>query len=238
MKHHYACVRWNLHYNFTNPLPYSCIYLDRLLHLFCILDRNKRTFLFVLFCFFCWDVQFWTRIHCLIMWQNGALFLTCWLLPELQNLSINLHIKRNKDLGFLDFFIVPCCSQGATLLLTLRCRWFVCLVVCQWQDPHCVELTTPTTPANSTQLNWEGCTKQGSPAGQPELQCVSPQAKIVEEVEIEKQLFVKLRHKSVTSTYTAYLAPNTPLRTPRLTYCIHKINTHSWAASQSSVATL
>ncbi len=38
----------------------------------------------------------------------------------------------NRISGFL---VTPCCSQGATLLVTLPCHWSVCLVVCPWQDP-------------------------------------------------------------------------------------------------------
>ena len=37
---------------------------------------------------------------------------------------------------------------------------------------------------------------------------------------------------------TAYLTPNICLSTPRLRYHIPKVNTHSWAASRSSAATL
>ena len=41
---------------------------------------------------------------------------------------------------FACFLVVPCCSQGATLHVTLWCRLSVCPsscpVVCLWQDPH------------------------------------------------------------------------------------------------------
>ncbi len=43
---------------------------------------------------------------------------------------------------------------------------------------------------------------------------------------------------SVTSTYTANLILNTRLSTPRYRYWVPKINTHSWAALPSSIATL
>ncbi len=42
----------------------------------------------------------------------------------------------------------------------------------------------------------------------------------------------------VTGTYTIHPYPNTRERTPRLRYCIPKINTHSWAALPGSAAAL
>ncbi len=33
------------------------------------------------------------------------------------------------------FLVAPCCSQGATLQVTLWCRLVVCLVVCLWEQP-------------------------------------------------------------------------------------------------------
>ena len=40
-----------------------------------------------------------------------------------------------RDRSLISFLVTPCCSQGATLLLTLWCRWSTHPVVCPWQDP-------------------------------------------------------------------------------------------------------
>ena len=46
--------------------------------------------------------------------------------------------------------VAPCYSQGVTLQVTLQCHPFSWWSVCLWQDPPCVELTTPYPPS---QLN-------------------------------------------------------------------------------------
>ncbi len=46
---------------------------------------------------------------------------------------------RGSSTGNWFFLVAPCCSQGATLQVTLRCRPVVCLSVClsvrPWQEP-------------------------------------------------------------------------------------------------------
>ncbi len=46
------------------------------------------------------------------------------------SLSLFFEVRRSPFNSNL-FLVAPCCSQGATLQVTLRCHW----VVCPWQDP-------------------------------------------------------------------------------------------------------